>query len=269
VNTGFVGLGSMGGMLVRALLRAGAFSPPDVWIANRSAEKWKSFAAEFPGIHPASSRDLAAGCDLVFLCVGAGDLPIVLAEMESNLYPGQLLLTTASVVPLKVLEDRVPCRVAKLIPSVTQEIAAGIALLMYGSRITPEDRKLLEELLGRISHVVVISESQARPAISLTSGAPALMAYLLQSMAEEAVRVNPQLSPEVALSMVLETAAATLRLMETQKMAPQDVIRRVAVPGGMTALSLESLARSLPQAWQAIFEKTAEREEKARTTLTL
>jgi competence protein ComER len=62
------------------------------------------------------------------------------------------------------------CRVAQLIPSITQEIGAGIALLMYGSRVTTQDRSLLENLLGRISRPVVITESLARPAIGLASG---------------------------------------------------------------------------------------------------
>lgn len=269
MKVGFVGLGSMGSMLVRALLQAQALSPEDVFAANRSPQKLAALTAEFPGIHPASCRELAARCDLIFLCVKGGDLPTVLAQMDSELYPGQLLVTTANVITNKMLEDRVPCRFAKLIPSITQEIGAGITLLMYGSRITEDDRKTLEELLGRIGRVAVILESQARPAISLTSGAPALLAYWMQSMVEEAVRNNPELSPEMALRMVQETAAATLDLMEKKGMTPKDVADRVAVPGGMTALSIEILRRALPQAWQTIFQETAAKEEKDRATLTL
>lgn len=269
MKTGFVGVGSMGGMLVRALLRAEALDPKDVWVANRSPQRGEVLAAEFPGIRLTTNRELAGHCDLIFLCVRGSDVPTVLAQMDPELYPGQLLVTTASVIPLKMLEERVPCRVAKLIPSVTQEIGAGITLLMCGSRVTRDDRTLLEELLGRISHPIVITESQARPAISLTSGAPALIAYLMQSMAEEAVRSNPELSSEMALSMIQETAAATLRLMEETKMTPQELVGRVAVPGGMTALSIEILSRHVPQAWQVIFKETAEREAKDRAMLTL
>jgi len=163
----------------------------------------------------------------------------------------------------------VPCRVAKLIPSITQEIGAGVALLMYGSRATADDRKLLEDLLGHISHPVVITESQSRPAIGLASGGPAFVAYLLESMAQEAARINPDFPPELARSLVLETAAATLRLMAEGNMSTEEVICRVALPGGMTALGLETLSRYVPQAWQAVFRDSAEREKRARETLVL
>jgi competence protein ComER len=269
MNTGFVGIGSMGGMLVRALLRTGALAVENVWVANRSEGKLKALAAEFPGVHVASNRKLAAKCDLIFLCVKAGDAASVLAQMDQELYPGQLLVTTASQIPLQALEDRVPCRLAKLIPSITQEIGAGVALLMYGSRVIADDRRLLEDLLGRISHPVVITESQSRPAIGLTSGGPAFVAYLLESMAEEAARSNPDLPLELALSLVQETATATLRLMAEVKMNPAEVIRRVALPGGMTALGIEVLSRYVPQTWQAVFRESAERETSARELLAL
>jgi len=269
MNTGFIGTGSMGGMLLRSFLRTGALVPEKVWATNRTQAKLDSLAAEFPGIHLAGSRQLAASCDLIFLCVKGGDAASVLAQMDPELYPGQFLLTTASTIPLKMLEDRVPCRVARVIPSITQEIGAGVSLLIYGSRVTAEDRRLLEDLLKRISHPVVITESQARPAIGLASGGPALIAFLLESMAQEAVRANPELSYELAGTLVRETASATLRLMAETKMGEEEVIRRVATPGGMTEAGIKVLSQYVPQAWQAVFRETAEREKKQREGLAL
>lgn len=269
MNTGFIGTGSMGGMLLRSLLRTWALVPGNVWATNRSQAKIEALATEFPGIHIAGSRQLAASCDLIFLCVKSGDAASVLAQMDAELYPDQLLVTTASAIPLKMLEDRVPCRVAKLIPSITQEIGAGVSLLMYGSRVTPEDRRLLEDLLKRISRPVVISEAQARPAIGLASGGPALIAYLLESMAQEAARYNPELSPELARTLVKETASATMRLMAEAKMSEAEVIRRVATPGGMTELGIKALSQHVPQAWQSVFCETAERERQQREKLAL
>jgi len=261
MNTGFIGIGSMGGMLVRALLRSRALAVENVWAANRSEGKLTALAAAFPGIHVASSRKLAANCDLIFLCLKAADTASVLAEMDPELHPRQLLVTTASQIPLQTLEHRVPCRMAKLIPSITQEIGAGVALLMYGSCATADDRRLLEHLLGRVSRPIVIAESQSRPAIGLASGGPAFVAYLLKSMAEEAARSHPDFPPELALSLVQETAAATLRLMAEANTNPED--------GGMTALGIEILSRHVPQAWQVVFRETAEREKSARETLAL
>jgi competence protein ComER len=269
MNTGVIGVGSMGGMLVRALLRSGALEADDVWVANQSSDKLDALSAVFPAIHVASNREVAARCGLIILCLGASDVASVLAEAAVELSPAQLLLTTAAAIPLKMLEDRVPCRVGKLIPSITQEIGAGISLLMYGSRVTSEDRRLLEALLGSISQPVVITESQARPAIGIASGGPALLAYLLQCMAGEAARNNPELSSELANTLVQETAIATIRLIVEAKMSGDEIIHRVAVPGGMTALTIDILSRYVPKAWQTAFRETVERETEFRKSLVL
>ena len=57
--------------------------------------------------------------------------------------------------------------------------------------------------------------------------------------------------------------------MAEADMSPEEVIRRVALPGGMTALGIEVLSRYVPQAWKAIFKESAEREKGARQTLVL
>jgi len=63
MNSGFIGIGSMGGMLVRALLRSEVLAPKDVWAANRSQAKLDALAVDYPGIHIASNREVAGQCD--------------------------------------------------------------------------------------------------------------------------------------------------------------------------------------------------------------
>jgi competence protein ComER len=269
MKTGFIGIGSMGGMLVRALLRSGALSPTDVYAANRSTDKLDVLAANVPGIQVVSCSQLARHSDLIFMCVGTEDMAGLLSEIDAEVSSRHLLVTTNASVSLKALEGRVPARVAKLIPSITQEIGAGIALLIYGSRVTEEDRSLLTGLLGHISEPISITETMVRPAAGLASGGPALIAYMLQSMADEAARSNSEVPPELARKLVEETMDATMRLVAEGKMTLDQIIRRVAIPGGMTAMSIELLSRYLPQAWEIVFRETAARQERTREALIL
>jgi hypothetical protein len=52
-------------------------------------------------------------------------------------------------------------------------------------------------------------------------------------------------------------------------MTLDQIIRRVAVPGGMTAMSIEILSRYLPQAWEIVFRETAARQKRTQETLIL
>lgn len=265
MNTGFVGIGSMGGMLLRALLRSRALMPGHVWAANRSRAKLDALRAEFPGVHAGTNRDVAAACDLIFLCLKPADTAAVLTEMDQDLRAGQLVVTLASLITLSSLEERLPCRAAKLIPSITQESGSGVALLEFGSRATAQDRALLQNLLAGICRPVLMPETLMRIAADLVSCGPAFLAYLLESLAESTVEDHPELTLDTARGLVCEMASATMRLMSETGMTPQELIQRVAVSGGNTALGIEVLSRYLPQAWSDVHRGIAAKEARGRT----
>ena len=65
----FLGLGVMGLPMAGHLALAGH----DVTVYNRTAAKAQAWAAEFKGRAAATPREAAAGCDIVFCCVGNDD----------------------------------------------------------------------------------------------------------------------------------------------------------------------------------------------------
>ncbi len=65
----FLGLGVMGLPMAGHLALAGH----DVTVYNRSAPKAQAWAAEFKGRMAPTPREAAAGCDIVFCCVGNDD----------------------------------------------------------------------------------------------------------------------------------------------------------------------------------------------------
>jgi 3-hydroxyisobutyrate dehydrogenase len=65
----FLGLGVMGYPMAGHLARAGHA----VTVYNRTPAKAQAWVAEFGGAHAATPREAAAGCDIVFACVGNDD----------------------------------------------------------------------------------------------------------------------------------------------------------------------------------------------------
>lgn len=94
----FLGLGVMGFPMAGHLALAGH----DVTVYNRSAGKRQEWTQEFKGAAAATPREAAAGCDLVFCCVGNDDdlRSVVLGEQGAfaGMKKGAILIdhTTAS-----------------------------------------------------------------------------------------------------------------------------------------------------------------------------
>jgi competence protein ComER len=265
--TGIIGVGSMGAMLARGWVRTGAVAVAELWLANRSPYKLARLVTELPGCHTGSPDELATHCRRVFLCTRGPEALQLIQRLALLLSPDHLLVLLHSPLALTVVEGRVPCRVAKLIPSLAHEVLGGVSLLVYGSRITAADRAALEGLMSAISRPIAVSEEQLRTCADLASCGPALLAYVFAEMARAARAVRPDLPYGLADRIVGETAAATVRLLAEGGLTPEQVVARVAVPGGNTAAALEVLQRSFPAAWVEAFRATLQNEARLRASL--
>jgi pyrroline-5-carboxylate reductase len=267
MKLGFIGIGSMGGMLARALLRSGAVEPESVWVANRSPQRVLKFITDWRGVRGANNEVVARSVDVLFLGVHTGDVLPVLDRLKGALRKDQVLVVMANLVPLKVVAAKVPCAVAKVIPSITQRANGGVSLVMFSETMTTLDRERLTALLSRIGEVKVIPEELGRACADLTSAGPAFIASVLQEMAAAAVACDPRLDAKQAWEMLVSTASGTVDLL--REMDPEKVIKRVATPGGMTEAGLEVLRQTLPEMWRDIFRRMKAREDASRARLGL
>lgn len=269
MNIGFVGMGSIGQMLVTSLVQAGAIPPGSVFASNRSQEKLKRFAAAVPGIQAADNTHLVQQCPVVFLCVKPGETRAVLDDVGPYITAEHLLVTVTNAIDIAALEQAVPARVAKVIPSLVHAVGGGVSLLMFGSRCTPEDRVLLHRLFGAISHPEVILESQARVASDLTSCGPAFLSYVFRALAQAARHYQPDLTPETVDMMIRLTALATCRLMEQTGTSFDEIVARVSTPGGVTADGIQVLDEQLAGVWEEVIETTIRKEASKKAKVNL
>ncbi|MGE5672749.1 MAG: NAD(P)-binding domain-containing protein [Mycobacterium leprae] len=270
MNVGFIGMGSMGQMLVTVLARSKVLAPGELFASSRNQEKLRRLALALPAVKalPRNS-DLVRRCDVVFLCVKPGDLKTVLAEIGSYITPDHLLVTITNAIDIATLEDAVPARVAKVIPSVVNAIGDGVSLIMPGSRCTGADSSFLLHLLGAVSHPLVITEAQARVASDLTSCGPAFLSYVFRALAQAARRYQEDLPAEAIEIMVRRTAIATCRLVEETGLTFDDIIAKVSTPGGITAEGINVMDELLSGVWEQVIETTIRREEAKKAKIEL
>jgi 3-hydroxyisobutyrate dehydrogenase len=94
MQTGFVGLGAMGGHMARSLHRAGLLN--GVW--NRSADKAAALAQELKCHAFKDLAELAANCEAVVICVSADqDVRDVVAGLEPGLSPRMIVMDCSTV----------------------------------------------------------------------------------------------------------------------------------------------------------------------------
>ncbi|MGX4586902.1 late competence protein ComER [Paenibacillus chitinolyticus] len=245
MKAGFIGTGSMGSILIEALIHSGALNPEQICAANRTPGKVQRLAETYAGLTAASSNaEAAAGRDVVFLCVKPLDYMEVIDEIRPVLEPAQIVVSITSPVLLKHLEDQLPCKVTKIIPSITNYVLSGSTLCIHGERMYPEDKEWIENLLTHISTPVRVSEAYTRISSDLSSCAPAFLAFFLQKYIEAAV-AETGISSEEATILASEMTLGTGKLLTTGGFDPVSLQKRVRVPGGITAEGLQLMEQDL------------------------
>jgi competence protein ComER len=251
MKVGFIGTGSMGSLLIEAFLSSGALEPQDVFASNRSPHRLVQLENRHPGLQVCGSNsETAARSDIVFLCVKPLEFKALTDEIGPCLRSDQIVVSITSPVQLYHLESVLPSRIAKVIPSITHRMKAGTSLCVFGDRLSHEDRLSLIHLLSFISVPVEISENHTRIASDFSSCGPAFLSYFIEEWIEAAVEatgIDKALVSTLAGEMLLGTG----RLLTEGSFTPQELQRRVAVPGGITAEALTHLRCSL----EGVFER--------------
>ena len=253
---GFIGAGNMGGLLLMALLEAGAFAASDAVVSTRTPPRAQRLAERFPGLTVARhNAQTARESDVVFLCVRPSDFRKVAGEIAPVLRPDQIVVSIASPISIGLLEREFPSKIAKIIPSVVNAGRRGVTLLMFGNRLTEEDRARLTGLCAAVSRPVEIAERHVRAASDLTSCSPAFFAFLLERLVDAAV-AEADLDRNLAERMVLETLSGTAALLESGQFSLRELRERVSVPGGITAAALEELRLGLGDTFERVLRTT-------------
>lgn len=256
MNVGFIGTGTMGSLLIEALIASGALSPKQIAISNRTFAKAQALANRYSGMRAEYTNAAAAcGCDIVFLCVKPLEFKKVVDDLKATIRPNQIVVSITSPVLISHLEGELDCKVAKVIPSITNYVWSGASLCIYGETIDENDMAQLEDLLSHISQPLRIDESYTRIVSDISSCGPAFMSFLLEQFVDAAVE-ETGISRDEALRVASAMLLGTGLLLTEGGLTPAEVQERVAVPGGITAQALNLLRRETEGVFNQLIRTT-------------
>lgn len=256
MNVGFIGTGSMGSILIGAMINSGALKPEQIIAGNRTISKVERLAEQYPGFRIArSNKEIVEESKLILLCVKPTEFKLVVEEICSVVSPSHIVVSITSPVLIRQLEEHLPCKIAKVIPSITNDQLSGASLYTYGERITPEDELVLTSLFGQISTMRHVPERYTRVASDLSSCGPAFVAFFIQKFVDAAVE-ETGIAEELATNLACDMLVGTGKLLSSGNYTPVSLQEHVSVPGGITAMALQFMAEELDGMFNQLIRTT-------------
>jgi pyrroline-5-carboxylate reductase len=238
IKLGFIGVGNMGGAIIRGLVGGGRVAPENLIYYDPDPGRQAQMAGL--GVEAALDNAEVMHSPVVVLGVKPQIMPSVLAGVKEFARPWHLIISIAAGVPLKILEETFPeSRVIRVMPNTPTLVSAGMAALAPGSRTTPDDLALALELFQAVGQAVVVEERLMDAVTGLSGSGPAFVAIFIEALADGGVKVG--LPRPLAHTMAVQTVLGTAKLCLEEDLHPAKLKDMVTSPGGTTIAGLHAL----------------------------
>lgn len=226
---GFLGCGSMGGAIARAVSQ----TTRDILLTDRSGRGRK--LAEQLGVTYTNAAEMAAQCDRIFLAVKPQMMEAALSPLREILQRRKpLLITMAAGLSMEKIEamagGNLP--VIRIMPNTPAMIGAGMTQYCRNSLVTSEMETEFLSVLRFTGRLDKLDEHLIDAASALSGCGPAYMYLFLEGLADGAVACG------IPRSKAYEYAAATMegaaRLVLETGSHPGALKDAVCSPGGST-----------------------------------
>lgn len=242
MKTGIIGLGKMGGALLRGMLKAGTAVPEEVWVYDHHRENVGALREEYPGVHEAATEAEAADAveALILAVKPHGILPLIssLSERGADL---PLLISIAAAVSL---DDMQACagagtRIVRAMPNTPCMVLAGVIAYSTGTGVTEEDEEEARRLLSGCGSVYKVEEPQMNAVSAISGCGPAYMFTALDALSDAGVAMG--LPRKTALELAVGTMRGAALMLERTGKHPMALRDEVTSPGGTTIAALNAL----------------------------
>jgi len=239
----FIGGGNMGEVMLSAVLNKGLTTPQNISISDVNESRRQHIRQEYGVYVTGSNLEVLSRGDMVVLAIKPQNLVEVMAELNGQLKPGQLVLSIIAGVRINTLclglnHDLV----VRVMPNTPAQIGEGISIWTATSKVTEQQKEWVSSILGAMGKEIYVAEEKYIDMATAVSGSgPAYVFLFVESLVEAAVHIG--LPRDIAQEMVLQTLLGSGHLIQKSGKEPSELRRMVTSPGGTTAEALLQLEK--------------------------
>lgn len=230
----FIGLGEMGGILLKALLAHKTLSVNNVTATVRQKENADTLSRDL-GISVTTDNPAAvSNADLIMICVKPNSVAEVMREIQPVLAPDKVLISIAASVTTRYIEDLVGIEipVIRAMPNTPCSVGFGMTGICKGRYAEESHLDVTEAFFSSVGLTVVVDEKHMDAVTALSASGPAFVYVILEALAGGGVKMG--LSRKVATLLVAQTLQGAARVALETGSHPALLRDEVTTPAGCT-----------------------------------
>lgn len=242
---GFLGYGQMAQSMVRPWLDSGCLQREQVVACVRDHGRAAALCRRDGVAVGVDLRPVLAADHLVLACKPQ-QLPTVLetrAALDPPPQEGQgLVISILAGVSLGRLQAAFPQRpCVRAMPNIACRIGAGLTGLAMAAGASPRHRELATALFAALGQVEQVSEAQMDAFLALAASGPALVAVMMEALADGGVAAGLPRAQANTIAQVM--VAGSTALLQKEQWSPAALKEAVCSPGGTSIAAVAELER--------------------------
>lgn len=236
IKYGFIGIGTIGEMLIKRFIDGRVAQPDQIYASNRSLERLEKIIKD-TGIKKGTNQEVIANSDNVYLCVKPQDLPVVYPDLNGNLNKKTLVTCVASVESNSYYENIGNIKLVRIIPSITNK-RKGTMLFVADDNL--ESKRVYYDL-SKIANVYRVPEEHLDEYTHLANCFPAIISEFIRGYLTSMTRrgINEEKGREIIFDALYQTA-------NLLKEYGFEVIDEVCTKGGISRVGVKFVSKNFP-----------------------
>ncbi len=254
---GIIGVGNMGGAILRSAIERGVLRREETQIFDMNAQQALALKEELGVAVRQSCDQLIAACDMVLLAVKPDAVASLLAAQRENL-KGKALICVAAGWRAEMLREAAGdgVRLLRVMPNTPLLVGEGMSVFSRAHSFTDDEAAFAERLFRALGRQAWAEECQMDAVTALSGSSPAFAYIFAEAMADAGVACGlPRAqSVEMAAQALLGSAKMVLKsgmhpgASRTWSVRPRAQPSPGCAPSKPTASGRRSLRRSSPPA---------------------
>lgn len=245
---GFIGVGKMGGAILKGLLDSGKIAKEDTYIAGRDFEKTKAQAEEAGVTAVETKQELVSLADVFFVGVEPKTFPVVMPEIEEAYDDSKILISMAAGVTIESIESYLgeSAKIVRIMPNAPARVGEMMASVSVNANVTDDEKNMVLDILSGMGSAEEVPEDLISAVIGVSGSSPAYTYMYIKALADAASGYGMDKDKALifAAQAVLGSAKIVLEECSTGKTDIDTLIDAICTPGGTTIEAVKSLRES-------------------------
>ncbi len=241
---GFIGGGNMAEALIRGLLAHKVFKPADLIASDLDPGRRRKLARAVKITVTEDNAEVVKDARAVLIAVKPQQIDDVLRAIASGArLRDKLFISIAAGIPIRRITGALGlgARVIRVMPNAPAMVGRGMAAMVRATAASKADEAFALRIFKAVGDAVAVKDEAWLDTVTALSGSGPAYVYLFAKALADAA-ASEGIPRDLALRMALKTIEGAEYNMRVSRLAPEELIRIVASPGGTTEAALRRFA---------------------------